>query len=331
MTTVRRKPWLFRRIALRGSGMPGSRLSPRNKVACASVAALVWLVPSAPAHARTKVGEAVRRYAPLVRLHPDDNDRPISAGQFINNSQLWWSHADCPHHRVDDGHIDASRLAPRQPPGYGHRLAGDGGFDPCVGHHGRHYFAGELTRPHDENNILGCSTTSAPCAEGFYMDLIVRPPGGTDAPVYFEFRKHPRSITYWFIYGFNEGDPGGFTNHEGDWERISVQLDDNNHARKVAYYQHDGSCVLDWNAAPKTRAGHPIVYSDTGSHASSPTGTDGGPRWGTWKHLRNVLQTPWYGYGGAWGSASDTSITTGPLGPSPYKLGPSQGFDQAGC
>ena len=148
---------------------------------------------------------------------------------------------------------------------------------------------------------------------------------------YFEFRKHPRSITYWFIYGFNVGDPAGFTNHEGDWERISVQLDDNNHARKVAYYQHDGSCVLDWNAAPKTRAGHPIVYSDNGSHASSPTGTDGGPRWGTWKHLRNVLQTPWYGYGGAWGSASDTSITTGPLGPSPYKLGPSQGLDQAGC
>jgi hypothetical protein len=81
-----------------------------------------------------------------------------------------------------------------------------------------------------------------------------------------------------------------------------------------------------------------IVYSALSSHASyekagkrqvvgeKGTATDvtqAGRRWATWDQLgglRRVRDEPWYGFGGAWGRAKDPDGTTGPLGPSQWKL-----------
>jgi hypothetical protein len=97
------------------------------------------------------------------------------------------------------------------------------------------------------------------------------------------------------------------------------------------------------------------VFSATGSHASYPrkgnytftvdvhgVPTDvtdradaDGPRWETWQNLAKVQDQLWYGYGGGWGEVGNGTLigdsSTGPLGPSRYKLGPEDGFNQSRC
>jgi hypothetical protein len=304
---------------------------------------LAWLVPAGPAQALT-VGEAVNRYAPLVRLYSTDTDRPMSTARFINKSSLKFAHDEgCDDSLVaDTGTVKSHKL-------------GNGGYSWHTNHRvvdfpnpikcedeGDPYTTADYTRPRDSNNETG--------AEGFYLNLDndFRGGTGTDARVYFEYHNDPRSITYWFLYGNNVGPgSGGFDDHEGDWERISIQLDNNNHPIEVVYFQHNGSCALPWNDAPKTPAGRPRVFSATGSHASYPRKGDytftvnvhgipvdvtdhanAGPRWRTWKNLAKVQGQRWYGYGGGWGEVGDLDSSTGPLGPSPYKLGfPNDGFN----
>ena len=85
-------------------------------------------------------------------------------------------------------------------------------------------------------------------------------------------------IQYWFSYAYN-GDitTGADFEHEGDWEHITVRLDDDNLADEVAYYQH--YCqpeIKTWEEMETgfgTRTGldegtHPIVFSAKGGHAS---------------------------------------------------------------
>jgi hypothetical protein len=299
-------------------------------VALTAATIAAWLVPGTAAEAQT-VDKAVQRYAPVVFLHSDDNDDPMSAARYINGSRLRWSHAGCDDHQLaDEGGIDAARLRPRRAPAYSH-LAG------CDHDLGK-YYAGQFTRPRDSGNPFDGD------AEGFFIDLNNdhRTGTGTSAPVYFEFRRNPRSITYWFLYGFNQGPaPTGADNHEGDWERVSIQLNSDNRAVAVAYNQHNGACRLAWPDAPKTRSRRPVAFSANGSHASYPWAgsyplrpggvvdddADRGPRWRTVNNLQNVRQQPWYGYGGAWGEVGNSGTTTGPSGPSPYKLGPPSDFN----
>jgi hypothetical protein len=41
------------------------------------------------------------------------------------------------------------------------------------------------------------------------------------------------------------------------------------------------------------------------------------PQWRSWERLCDAARLPWYGFGGAWGRATSSADTTGPLGPSP--------------
>jgi hypothetical protein len=119
--------------------------------------------------------------------------------------------------------------------------------------------------------------------------------------------------------------------HEGDWERITIYLDETDPQNRppvaVAFYRHSTSTFEDWDKVKKGGS-HPIVYSAIGSHASLPTpdfgfidvGDPDGPRWRTWKDLAPVAEQPWYGFGGAWGRLGKVVEATGPLGPgAPWK------------
>lgn len=166
-------------------------------------------------------------------------------------------------------------------------------------------------------------------------------------------------ITYWLFYGVSQ-PPGPssatrFLVHEGDWERVSVLLrrgatGDDYVPVSVRYHAHDGSRDVAWRAVRRTaapgasEATHPLVYSARGSHASywrsgsyENVFEAGGrrqfavrdtaiacpdcPQWLTWDQLVDARAQPWYGFGGAWGQLGDITGTTGPLGPSSYKLG----------
>jgi hypothetical protein len=117
--------------------------------------------------------------------------------------------------------------------------------------------------------------------------------------------------------------------HEGDWERITLYLDESDpegsEPHSVVFYRHSTNTSRKWSAVDKDGK-HPVVYCAIGSHASLPSpgygfidvGDANGPRWRTWKDLAPVEEQPWYGFGGAWGRLGRVRESTGPLGPAAH-------------
>ena len=150
------------------------------------------------------------------------------------------------------------------------------------------------------------------------------------------------TLTYFFFYSYNDGPPGVLgdrQNHEGDWERITIQLDDDFRPVEVRYGAHNGLDVSrPWSQAP-TEDGRPVVYVGQGSHASLPepgewsTNFPGVNDVASADGLRFDLATrpavdvtgeDYYGSHVLWGergSAAEFGIgdTSGPTGPSPEK------------
>jgi hypothetical protein len=96
--------------------------------------------------------------------------------------------------------------------------------------HGVQHLSDELTRPRQSGK------GSVPEGEGFFLNFpnTQRAGQGTSAPVFYEYSAH-KYVTYWFFYGFNDAPaPINSFDHEGDWERISVQLDAQDSAVTVA-------------------------------------------------------------------------------------------------
>lgn len=118
--------------------------------------------------------------------------------------------------------------------------------------------------------------------------------------------------------------------HEGDWERITVYLDqadpEGAAPASVGFYRHSTNTFRKWDSVDKEAGTHPFAYSAIGSHASLPTpgfgqidvGDPDGPHWRTWDDLASIVEQPWYGFGGAWGQVGKVRDSTGPLGPGPH-------------
>ncbi len=148
-----------------------------------------------------------------------------------------------------------------------------------------------------------------------------------------------------------------FFSHEGDWENIDVVLEADGTPRSVSYYGHGHPRPIPWAQVCKiledgedcesSEPGRPVVYSARHSHASYPTAAEGkndstavcheryrqlcsfdmrnkgfvwDPLVAGAGGLRDARAQPWYGFGGAWGGAGGKADTTGPLGPSVFKL-----------
>lgn len=257
----------------------------------------------------------VERYAPIVYLHPHEEYLPADPRTFVASSRLVWAHDEsCRDHTVAEP-VDAHLLGEGR---YFHR------------HSQR-----RLLHCRHQGPVLNSLASVRPRTresgdEGFFLDLqrgSERAGLGTEAPVLFHYVPH-RYVTYWFFYAYNDG---GIFDHDGDWENVTVHLDAEDEPSEVAYYAHGIAHVYSW--AELGREGtHPVVFSARGSHASYPAAglhlaipkldqAAAGPRWETALHLRNVLREPWWGYGGGWGQVGETASTTGPKGPSPFKLG----------
>jgi hypothetical protein len=114
--------------------------------------------------------------------------------------------------------------------------------------------------------------------------------------------------------------------HEGDWERITLYLDEADPEgappASVGFYRHSTNTFKKWSTIEK-EGDRPVVYCAIGSHASLPdpdfgqidVGDRDGPRWRTWEELAPIAEQPWYGFGGAWGRLGRVRDATGPLGP----------------
>lgn len=89
---------------------------------------------------------------------------------------------------------------------------------------------------------------------------------------YYQYDPATNSITYFYFYPNNDGPQGGsqvgdLQNHEGDWERVTVQLDANFQPTTVYYSSHSGSSSMPWSQVVKEN-GRPVVFVAAGSHAN---------------------------------------------------------------
>jgi hypothetical protein len=252
------------------------------------------LVPARPAQAAPLTpAQAVKAFAPVVRLHPDERWFPVNPSTFIGGSSLrfdrsmWRDHSE-----AGRGEIDAARLGSG-----GYERNGRKSNDPNARQRG-----GWFLRLEDDALKAGTGTS----ADGLYRIV----PG--------------RFLTYWFFYAYSDSE--GKINHEGDWERITIQLNKQNRPVRVAFHGHGGHCLSEWSTVDKLSGTHPVVYSSLGDHASFPRpGTrkmwkgaatdkwaDGGRQWDlSQRTLHDVTTRPWYGYTGAWG---DLGVDLGPRG-----------------
>jgi hypothetical protein len=138
-----------------------------------------------------------------------------------------------------------------------------------------------------------------------------------------------RIVQYWFFYAFNDFRTAvrGANNHEGDWERVSIYLMQQNgqwRPKYASYSSHHTSQAHPWEeieCADEARE-HPVVYVGRGSHAcyfereirqlapwpvrmwdhASGNGEEIGP--GQWETPRILTETgpDWLFFDGFWGA-----------------------------
>jgi len=73
-------------------------------------------------------------------------------------------------------------------------------------------------------------------------------------------------LQYWFFYLFNDWE----NDHEGDWEMITIELDENKEPERIGYSRHHSGEVREWSDPEiEIKDGtHPVIYVGLGSHAS---------------------------------------------------------------
>jgi hypothetical protein len=267
------------------------------------------------------------RLAPLVWLAAGDTSGPTDANSFIANSHLYWAHdQDCKSDLITRT-VDEDALADGT---YRHRRAintnpvGLGVPVDCPekDHIGREYRSNENTHPLRSEDVPG--------KDGFFLDLVdSRRPGlGSDAaPTYWQYNRGEGgrgAYVFWLFYAYNDYH----NKHEGDWERIAVQVD-RGAPTGVVFWKHElPPCLVPWNKLERTEDGHPIVYSAKNAHGAYPRegkfrhpgGVDEaskGTQWRTWERARDVRTERWFGYGGGWGQMAPIEVFSGPDGPNP--------------
>ncbi len=289
--------------------------------------------------------ELIDQYAPLVRVHRGEDYFPVSTEYFLATSELRWEDG-CDGDELitaDPDRLGSPDLYVMQPTHQDGALAG---CDPLsvdpVGNT-------DITRPHlpCEPSLCRDERLGPDEDQGFYVDHDddYRDGGGKldpDTPTYFEVTGN--TITYWLFWpysvpGGRYGGLGTGFQHEGDWERIVVRLNDDGEPHSVTYFFHHSKAEFGWDEID-TDQGHPVVYAAKLGHGSywnaencnisDPQAGSGpindktadacdadGLRWETWRNPINAKSQDWYGFGGAWGEAGRAHDTTGPLGPGP--------------
>jgi hypothetical protein len=167
------------------------------------------------------------------------------------------------------------------------------------------------------------------------MDDRYRSGDDRDAKLLYRWDPGSNTMTYYLFYAYDDG--ASFQNHEGDWERVTVQLDDRYHPVAVRYSAHGHHTnERPWNEVEKTPDGRPVVYSALGSHANAPHA-------GRWhsdapclddradagnsvdlarQPVVDVTKEPYYGKDYDWGRLGEFKMTSGPTGPGPTAKGP---------
>jgi len=286
--------------------------------------------PPAPCEAAAQY-VPIWAHAPILVLASNEPYPPQSAEWFVANSSLKQNAPRFPNIPLVSGLVGFF----------------DDGQDVLFG-------KGEIPRGELADPRYQDSRPATRADDGFFLDLEIsnsvlklgfspRTGNYRFPPVYYEYEPC-QTVTYWFFYPKSETE--GIV-HEGDWERLVLQLDaGTNRPTAVRYHQHNKSKQIPWQALPVPPLfdNHPIVFAGTGSHASYPEpgavglvwkscfasffcdttarltvaegiDLDSPFSWRTSTRLIDATETFWYGFGGAWGTVGNIEFQTGPTGP----------------
>ena len=270
----------------------------------------------------------LQRYAPHVRLHPDEPNSPTSVDWILERSTMTFKHAGCSGtHDVFGGDlIDAETILTRFHPG------GES-CDHLVPPVYSNEYRTEGRRSGFALEFDPETTAGGPWEEwATYGHAYPGKDGGIN-------------LQYWFFFPFN--DWMVFGRHQGDWEHIGIVLVQNQQPVSAVYSQHGHPQF--WNWEDLTKLGlHPVVYTAKGSHASYKGASggdcegadawwgpiiehcsDSGVWWSTWggygplvnvgERTRPRNGATWISYTGLWGKIGSKlnlqASKSGPEGP----------------
>ncbi len=241
------------------------------------------------------VPDPVRKYAPLVYLHSEDQFRPQWAENYLAASTLIWSHQGGNDHEEPNA-INPLKLGRG---GYSHspKKWPSGIIPPgiSIDHDDRHVFTTRnFTRPYEKTRQPPLNNPNLE-REGFFIDPpneeVIRngktessPSTYTGVPAYYQYIPK-QYVAYWFFYPYNRYPIPEwlspevkwfleqFGEHEGDWEHIEIKLGSDDKAIEIYHSSHEGEQMpVPWASVRKVPGTeHPIIYSAKGSHASYPT------------------------------------------------------------
>jgi hypothetical protein len=197
-------------------------------VAAAALAAPAWADELSP-------NELLARYQPITVLDRTEAFQPTSVDDFLADADLQLPGADGVYHTVDV-----------PPPGL--PVSGDGW----------------------RLDHRGCSPAGGLPAVACYAAAASGP-----SVVYGRHRVLAGTVVlqYWLFYDDNfwslQYPPSGFAwqAHEGDWEVVTVILDEEQRPVEAGYSQHCTGERRAWADVQK-QGTHPVVYVATGSHAN---------------------------------------------------------------
>ena len=102
-----------------------------------------------------------------------------------------------------------------------------------------------------------------------YGTVVTVPPGSTPPP---GFTSAPKLLVhYWLFYALDDWRSAHarlWQAHEGDWESITIGIDQNDQPSFAAYSEHCSGSVRPWSAVTKRAQTHPVAYVALGSHAN---------------------------------------------------------------
>jgi len=275
--------------------------------------------------------ELAQRFAPVIRLHPDDNYRPANILWYLPRVRMrfnvdWWFDEQILKH-------------------------GEASIVTIITQSNHGQFSGLSSAPtdffleqtdkngSDRLDSYRSQTRKGTDPSGWDCYTHVRP-----APA--EHHRGMYDVQYIFFYAYNGDIAWGKIEsaHEADFEHITVRVkDDLKTIYRIYYSAHEGEGR--WYAretSPEakdgysvTEEGRPLVYSALDSHASYPWPgewdrirkpndftTDDGPEWDCKTNIINLGEklfpkegVNWLQYSGHWGEIGEVSWTTGPHGP----------------
>ena len=205
--------------------------------ALVAVAATASFVAPAAADDMLSPTELLALYQPVTVFDQTEAFRPTSVDDFLADADL---------QRAENG-----SFVPAEMPAAGLPVHGEGWR---LDHRGC-------------SPAAGLGTTGVPC---------YRAAEHGPSTVYgrHDVRGSTIVLQYWYFYNDDfwslQYPPNGvaWQAHEGDWEVVTVVLDEQQQPLRAAYSQHCTGEKRAWAAVQKQGGTHPVVYVATGSHAN---------------------------------------------------------------